>query len=256
VIGVDQHELFHHHHADGTQYPEEECPVYATLHDGIRREAEDAFVRKNGETFPVQMTVTPIHEKNQMVGVEVVFQDIARRKAMEAELMRLATTDALTGVANRRRLLEYMESELARVRRFGETSFLLMLDLDYFKNVNDIYGHSAGDAALQHFADVCRLRVRQSDFFGRLGGEEFGIVLSRTDAPGARQFAEDLRASVAGSPVQTAKGSIPLTVSIGIAKFSPADATSDDILVRADIALYRAKASGRNSVALDTAVTA
>lgn len=251
VVGQNQHELFHYDRGDGSSYPELDCPVFATLHDGIRREVEDSFVRKNGEVFPVQMTVTPIHESGRLVGVEVVFQDIARRKAMEAELMRLATTDALTGVANRRRFLEYMESELARVKRFTDPSFLLMMDLDNFKNVNDTYGHSVGDAALQHFADVCRLRVRQSDFFGRLGGEEFGIVLSRTDASGALQFAEDVRRSVADSPVQTAKGAISLTVSIGIAEFSTDDETSDNILVRADMALYRAKANGRNTVVLD-----
>jgi hypothetical protein len=251
VVGRNQHELFHHHRSDGARYAEADCPVFATLRDGIQRQVEDSFVRKSGEVFPVQMTVTPIHEGGHLVGVEVVFQDIARRKAMEAELMRLATTDALTGIANRRRFLEYTENELARVKRFSETSFLLMLDLDNFKSVNDIWGHSVGDAALRHFADLCRLRVRQADFFGRLGGEEFAIVLSRTDREGALQFAEALRRSVAESPVQSAKGEVPLTVSIGIARFEENDETSDNILVRADMALYRAKAAGRNSVAID-----
>jgi diguanylate cyclase (GGDEF)-like protein/PAS domain S-box-containing protein len=251
VVGRNQHELFHHHRTDGAHYLEADCPVFATLRDGIRRQVEDSFVRKSGEVFPVQMTVTPIHEGGHLVGVEVVFQDIARRKAMEAELLRLATTDALTGVANRRRFLEYTESELARVKRFSETSFLLMLDLDNFKSVNDIWGHSVGDAALRHFADLCRLRVRQADFFGRLGGEEFAIVLSRTDREGALQFAEALRRSIAESPVPSAKGPVPLTVSIGIAEFRDSDETSDNILVRADVALYRAKAAGRNSVAID-----
>jgi diguanylate cyclase (GGDEF)-like protein/PAS domain S-box-containing protein len=251
VVGKNQHELFHHHRADGLRSPEADCPVFATLRDGIRREVEDSFVRKNGEVFPVQMTVTPIHEVGQLIGVEVVFQDIARRKAMEEELTRLATTDALTGIANRRRFLEYMESELARVKRFAESSYFLMLDLDNFKNVNDTWGHSVGDAALRHFTDTCRLRVRQSDYFGRLGGEEFGIILARTDKAGAHQFAETLRRSVADSPAQTAKGPVPMTVSIGIAAFRDSDETSDNILVRADVALYSAKAHGRNSVVLD-----
>ncbi|MBI4997115.1 MAG: diguanylate cyclase [Rhodocyclales bacterium] len=251
VVGRNQHELFHHHRSDGLPAPEAQCPVFQTLRDGIRREVEDCFVRKNGEVFPVQMTVTPIHESAQLVGVEVVFQDIARRKAMEEELTRLATTDALTNIANRRRFLEYMESELARVKRFAETSFFLMLDLDNFKMVNDTWGHSVGDTALRHFADLCRLRVRQSDYFGRLGGEEFGIILSRTDVAGAAQFAETLRRSVADSPVQSAKGPVPLTVSIGIAEFRDSDETSDNILVRADVALYSAKAHGRNCVVLD-----
>lgn len=251
VVGKNQHELFHHHQGDGAPFQAEDCPVVATIHDGIRREAEDTFIRKNGDVFPVQMTVTPIHESGRLVGAEVVFQDISRRKAMEADLMRLATTDALTGIANRRRFMEYVEAELARVKRFGDPSFLLMMDLDHFKIVNDTYGHSVGDLALRHFADTCRLRVRQSDFFGRLGGEEFGIVLARTDRAGAFQFAETLRRGVADSPVQSAKGPIPLTVSIGIAEFHSADESPDAILVRADIALYRAKSGGRNAVVAD-----
>lgn len=251
VVGKNQHELFHRHRDNGMASPEEDCPVIATLRDGIRREVEDNFVRKNGEVFPVHMTVTPIYEFGRLVGAEVVFQDIARRKAMEEELTRLATTDALTDIANRRRFLEYMEAELARVKRFAEASFFLMLDLDNFKHVNDTWGHSVGDAALRHFADTCRPRIRQSDHFGRLGGEEFGIILSRTDVAGATQFAEALRRSVAESPVPTARGPVALTVSIGIAEFLVNDEASDSILVRADAALYKAKALGRNGVVLD-----
>jgi diguanylate cyclase (GGDEF)-like protein/PAS domain S-box-containing protein len=255
VVGKKPHELFHHHREDAMDCREAECPVFATIRDGIRREVEEDFIRKNGEVFPVQMTVTPIHEFGAIVGAEVVFQDIARRKAMEMELIRLATIDALTNVANRRRFLEYMESELARVKRFGETSFFLMLDIDNFKHVNDTWGHSVGDTALRHFADICRLRIRQSDYFGRLGGEEFGIILSRTDVAGALGFAEALRRSVADSPAQTAKGPVPLTVSIGVAEFAAKDETSDNILVRADVALYKAKTLGRNSVVLDPSLS-
>lgn len=253
VVGRNSHQLFHHHRADGLLFPESECPVFLTLRDGVRRESESCFIRKNREVFPVHMTVTPIHEDSRMVGAEVIFQDIARRKALEEELLKLATTDTLTGIANRRRLLEQMEGELARVKRSAEPSFLLMLDLDEFKRVNDTWGHSVGDAALRHFADICRLRIRQADFFGRLGGEEFGIVLSCTDLAGATQLAESLRRSVADSPLQSAKGQIVLTVSIGIARFEPGDESSDDILVRADAALYRAKAQGRNTVVIDPA---
>lgn len=253
IVGRNAHQLFHHHRADGMPYPESECPVFLTLRDGIRRESESCFVRKNREVFPVHMTVTPIHEDSRMVGAEVIFQDIARRKALEEELLKLATTDTLTGIANRRRLLEQMEGELARVKRSAEPSFLLMLDLDDFKRVNDTWGHSVGDAALRHFADICRQRIRQADFFGRLGGEEFGIVLSCTDRAGATQLAESLRRSVADAPLQSAKGRITLTVSIGIARFEPGDETSDDILERADAALYRAKAQGRNVVVIDPA---
>jgi diguanylate cyclase (GGDEF)-like protein/PAS domain S-box-containing protein len=251
VLGQKQHLLFHHHHKDGSPYPETECPIYRTLRDGIRRETEDAFIRKNGQVFPVQLTVTPMHENGQIVGVEAVFQDIGRRKEMEQELMRLATTDPLTGAANRRHFLEQLEMELERIKRFGKPAAFLMVDLDHFKNVNDTYGHAVGDAVLRHFADLVRLRLRRVDLFGRLGGEEFGILLPGTDRADALQFAERFRAYVADTPVQCSKGTLHFTISIGIAEFDPADADAPDgILARADVALYRAKAGGRNAVEL------
>lgn len=248
ILGARQHDLFHTHHMDGSPYPAEDCPVSLTLGDGIRRESEDAFVRKNGEMFPVQLTVTPMHEKGSIVGVVAVFEDITQRKAMEEELRRLATTDPLTGVANRRRFLQEMDMELARHKRFGKPSSFLMLDIDHFKRVNDAHGHAAGDLALRHLAELSRIRLRRLDLFGRLGGEEFGILLPGTDGAGAMTLAELFRAQVEHSPVQTEAGSIPLTVSIGLTVFTPGDAEPDSILARADAALYRAKENGRNRV--------
>lgn len=252
VVGQDQHALFHRHQTDAPTVAEADCPVFATLRDGIRRETEDHFMRKGGDIFPVQLTVTPIHEHGRLVGVEVVFQDIARRKSLEAELVRLANTDPLTGIANRRRLLECMVSELARVKRYRESTYLLMLDLDEFKRINDTWGHSVGDKALKHFADICRLRIRQADFFGRLGGEEFAIILARTDRSGAEQFAEALRRSVAESPLHVDAGEVAITVSIGVARFRASDESTDALMVRADVALYRAKAAGRNTVVIES----
>lgn len=248
VLGQNTHQLFHHHHMDGSPHLQEECPIDLTRRDGIRRRGENTFIRKNGEVFPVQMTVTPMHERGELVGVEVVFQDISRRKAMEKELVRLATTDPLTGVANRRRLLDEMDMELARVKRFSDPAAFLMVDIDHFKRLNDAHGHAVGDAVLQHLAELSRLHLRRVDLFGRLGGEEFGILLPGTDRAGALSFAESFRGKVAGSALQSGKGTISFTVSIGLAAFGSADAAPDDILARADAALYRAKEGGRNRV--------
>jgi diguanylate cyclase (GGDEF)-like protein/PAS domain S-box-containing protein len=253
VIGRNQHELFHHHHADGSSYPAEECPVFRTLHDGVHREVEDAFVRKSGEAFPVLLTVTPMVENGQRVGVEVVFQDIAARKAMEQELRRLATTDFLTGVANRRHFMERLELELERIRRFGRPAALLMVDLDHFKAVNDTHGHAVGDAVLRHFASLAQHRLRRIDLLGRLGGEEFAILLPGTERAGAREFAEAFRRQVEATPAQSDKGPIPFTVSIGIADIDPIDAQADALLARADDRLYAAKQKGRNRVEGDPA---
>jgi len=248
LLGNRQHQIFHHHHEDGSAYPEEDCPIYLTLRDGIQRQVEDAFIRKNGEVFAVQLSVTPMHENGQLVGGEVVFQDIARRKAMEQELKRLATTDPLTGVANRRHFIEQFEMELARIKRFGKSAAFLMVDIDHFKNVNDSFGHAIGDTVLQHLAELSRRRLRRIDLFGRLGGEEFGILLPGTDGAKALQFAEHFRRHVADTPAQSSKGMIPFTISIGVAEFAPSDSASDSILARADVALYRAKEGGRNRV--------
>lgn len=248
VLGKDQHAMFHHHHTDGSNYPREECPIYLTSQDGVRREVEEAFIRKNGEIFPVQMTITPMHDNSQLVGAEVIFQDIAKRKEMELELIQLATTDSLTGMANRRHFLEQLDRELAHIKRFGKPASFLMVDIDHFKNVNDTYGHATGDSVLKHFAQLAKLRLRSVDLFGRLGGEEFGILLPGTPAAGALLFAERFRQFVAETPAQSGAGPITFTISIGVAEFDPDDAAADSILARADDALYRAKEGGRNRV--------
>lgn len=174
--------------------------------------------------------------------------DISGRKAMERELTLLATTDPLTGVANRRRFIEQMEEELARIKRFGEPAAFLMVDIDHFKRINDTYGHAIGDAVLKHLAEQSRHHQRSIDLFARLGGEEFGILLPGADAAGAWQLADSFRRHVVDTPLDTSKGTIAFTVSIGGAVFDPGDTAADSILARADEALYRAKQAGRNRV--------
>jgi diguanylate cyclase (GGDEF)-like protein/PAS domain S-box-containing protein len=184
----------------------------------------------------------------RMIGTH---SDISERKKVEDELIHLATTDSLTGVANRRHFMEELETELSRTRRSGRSSTLLMVDIDHFKNINDTYGHAAGDVVLCHFAELAMLHLRRADHFGRLGGEEFAFLLPETDIAGAWQFAERFRRMVADTPVPCPNRpiSISFTVSIGIAKFEPDDSATDSILARADAALYKAKENGRNRVA-------
>jgi diguanylate cyclase (GGDEF)-like protein/PAS domain S-box-containing protein len=256
VIGGDSHALFHHHHADGRLYPHAECPIHLTQSDGQYRNVEDAFIRKNGEPFDVNLSVTPIIEAERNAGVVVVFQDITSRKRMQAELQRLATTDTLTGIANRRQFMRQLDLELERVRRYGKPAALLMLDLDHFKQVNDQYGHAAGDAVLRHFVDLTQRRLRRVDIFGRIGGEEFCILLPGTDIDGARDFAEMLCRQVAVSACDAARAASPAihyTVSIGVASCGDGQRDADAILAQADHALYQAKTDGRNRVVANTA---
>lgn len=249
VIGHDQHALFHHHHADGSPYRVADCPVHMTLQDGIARRVEDHFLRKSGEIFPVQLSVTPIIEAGSQVGAEAVFQDISQRKQMEAELRRLATTDPLTGLANRRSFVGAMEQEIERIRRFpGTEAALLMFDLDHFKGINDSLGHAAGDQVLKEFARRLQERLRKIDLAGRLGGEEFAVLLPGTGSGGACTLAGRLLREAAGAPMTIEGRELTVTVSIGVASLSASDETPDATLHRADMALYAAKAEGRNRV--------
>jgi diguanylate cyclase (GGDEF)-like protein/PAS domain S-box-containing protein len=252
ALGRNSHELFHDRRLDGTAYPLGECPLHKTLRDGQRRETEDVFLRRNGEPFFVHLVATPVVDAGRRVGAEVVFLDISARKAMEAELTRLATTDALTGVANRRHFMELADIELARVQRFEQPAALLMLDIDHFKRVNDTHGHAAGDAVLAAFADTLRGALRKIDHVGRLGGEEFAVLLPGAERAAAIAFGERVRKATLARTVQVGESAIVVTVSVGVAILRAADANPDAALARADTALYRAKALGRNRVEAET----
>lgn len=252
VLGREQHQLFHHHHADGTAYPHTDCPISLTLVDGKPRHDEDEwFWRQDGSGFPVALTVTPLLKNGIRIGAVVAFQDISERQELARRLQLLASTDSLTGAHNRRHFLHLLEQELARYQRYREPAALLMLDLDHFKQVNDQFGHAAGDSVLKAFTASAQQMLRRSDHLGRLGGEEFAILLPDTEANGAYELAERLRQMIADNPVTCAEGSIRYSVSIGIAHFQHDDHTADTLLARADHALYRAKHGGRNRVEQD-----
>lgn len=175
--------------------------------------------------------------------------DFAEGKRLEAELVESATTDFLTGLFNRRNCIARMDTELARFKRFDiPRATVLMLDLDHFKRVNDEFGHAVGDAVLRHFAAIVRAELRKIDTGGRLGGEEFAILLVGADLTAAAVFAERLRNKVADTPLVHEGQAIPVTVSIGIAALDAGDASSETTLMRADAALYDAKRGGRNRV--------
>ncbi|HEX4597837.1 MAG TPA: diguanylate cyclase, partial [Burkholderiaceae bacterium] len=248
VVGTLAHQVFHHHHKDGSVYPESECPVHQTLRDGLERDVEDALVRRNGEVLPVRMSVAPMTDGGRLIGAAVVFRDIAQRKAMETELRHLAATDPLTGVANRRSFLERVQMEQARMRRFAQPGALLMVDIDHFKKVNDSFGHAVGDFVLRQLCEMSVRSLRGIDLMGRLGGEEFGILLPGTSASGARQVAERFRREVADTAFHGSSGPLAVTVSIGVTELDPIDSGPEAALARADVALYQAKLQGRNQV--------
>ncbi|KAB7623418.1 diguanylate cyclase [Alkalilimnicola sp. S0819] len=167
-----------------------------------------------------------------------------------AEMHRLVTTDALTGTASRRSFLASLDGEFRHARRHHVELSLLMLDIDHFKRVNDSYGHPVGDIVLKEFAIRCRSMLRANDLMGRLGGEEFAILLPGTDAEGARQAAEKIREAIAAQPILTSQASVAITTSLGIATLQADDEKPDRLINRADKGLYRAKQEGRNRVGI------
>ena len=161
----------------------------------------------------------------------------------------LATVDPLTGCHNRRSLMDKLNQELERARRYGLAISILMIDLDRFKTINDTHGHLVGDRVLQQLGDLLRRQVRSVDVVARYGGEEFVVVLPETDKEGAAVFAERMCIAVAEYDFSDAADRLGVTVSIGVAGTPNDDITAPDALLKhADAALYRAKAQGRNQV--------
>jgi len=176
---------------------------------------------------------------------------LAELHRANADLQKLATTDALTGLLNRRAADRRLSAEWQRAQRFPQSAAMVMLDIDHFKDINDRHGHPAGDAALRALARVIRSVMREMDFAARYGGEEFMIVLPETGAQGAFAFAERLREQVAASAVLHEGARFHMQVSLGVAIASKEEASYERWLIRADRALYRAKQSGRNRTVLD-----
>jgi diguanylate cyclase (GGDEF)-like protein len=212
---------------------------------------EGSFQRLDGVARLNELTllVMPGHTLS-LDFVIVSTLDITERRRMDDELRVLATTDFLTGLPNRREFMGRLAEEQGRLQRdIGACAAVLLLDIDHFKRINDEYGHAAGDAVLRQLAEVMRECQRKIDMLGRIGGEEFAVLLPGTELDAAAVFAERLRQRVAETPMRIDDGrSLHITVSIGIAAMGGRHPAGDTALIRADQALYRAKDGGRNRV--------
>lgn len=180
-----------------------------------------------------------------------ILQDLAALVMDELELRLLATTDGLTGALSRRAFLAAAARDLAHVRRHGGDLSCILLDLDYFKRINDTHGHAVGDRALQEVAALLKSGLRSEDYVGRLGGEEFAVILPGAGRAIAYEVGERLRQRVMSAALPTQAGVVRLTVSVGVAALMPQDAHVEDLLRRSDEALYLAKTNGRNRLACD-----
>lgn len=218
----------------------------------MNRMTETHALHRDGHEFPVELAISAVMIQGKPE-FSAFIRDITDRKRVEAELREMATTDFLTGLANRRYFMARMEDELARLQRLDNLHVaVLMLDLDHFKHVNDSYGHAAGDAVLKHFAVLMQAELRKIDTVGRVGGEEFAIVLPGASPEEAEIFAERLRERVATTSPTFNDVLTPVTVSIGITTMLATDTSADAAMIRADKALYRAKKKGRNRVETQT----
>jgi two-component system, cell cycle response regulator len=166
------------------------------------------------------------------------------------EIYRMTIFDGLMQVYNRRYLYEALEREIIRARRHGRDLSIVMFDIDHFKQVNDRFGHLAGDFVLKELARVVQSRIRRDEVFARYGGEEFSLVLPETNVEGGAALAETLRRKISEHPFTFQNEMIPVTVSMGIAMLTENDRGSVELIQRADEKLYEAKRSGRNRVCL------
>jgi diguanylate cyclase (GGDEF)-like protein/PAS domain S-box-containing protein len=212
-------------------------------------ECEAIIVARDGRRIPfhIKGECIEMDSSPHVIGMGV---DITQRKRLEDELRRLATTDALTGAATRGHFFDSAELEIERTHRYQRPLSVMMLDIDHFKSINDSHGHAAGDTAIQKVVGVLKQLLRGEDLVGRLGGEEFGVLLPETDSERAVIVAERIREQISALHIVNGENRISLTVSIGVTEYQRFDTGIDALLLRADLALYSAKHGGRNRTVL------
>ncbi|EGR0589853.1 diguanylate cyclase [Vibrio fluvialis] len=237
VIG-NKHSLFSHPDTPPSYYHS----LWEALNRGQSWQGEMKNQSKDGNTYWLKVTISPVFDHmNRKIGYSEIGQDITDKKRAEE----LAITDQLTGLYNRLHIDRVAKIEIEREKRYGNDLSLLMMDLDHFKNVNDTYGHMAGDEVLIHLANILREHTRAADCVGRWGGEEFIIICPDTNLHSATVLAEKLRTTIEAHSFPAVGR---LTSCFGVAQYQESDTGKEQMITRADEALYKAKEQGRNRV--------
>ncbi|TFW05335.1 diguanylate cyclase [Oxalobacteraceae bacterium OM1] len=239
---------------DGTPYPPDQHPATMALATGKPvRNVEFGFRRPDGELVWLRVNANPLFREgmDRPYAVVTSFEDITERTRQELDLWKLSLTDALTGVPNRRAFMDRVQQLFDLARRTGIAVSALMLDVDDFKDINDSYGHAAGDDALKGVAAAIGGALRSTDYVARLGGDEFCVLLPATDAAGALEMAQRLKDAVRGNTVYAAHEALTLSVSIGHAVLEHGDADVRAWLARADRDLYADKQPRRRGLPVD-----
>ena len=233
------------------EHPQFKTELHSSIMSGETWRGELSSHNRQGTLYFETISVAPVmSSEGRLLRMVAIKHDVSDAKKLQADLIRLANTDELTGLYNRRQFMQRCTEEIARGQRWERPLSLAMLDLDHFKLLNDRYGHAFGDDVLRSFASCCQNSVRIEDVCGRLGGEEFAILLPDTDRYTATQIMERVRQAVAELKLDNPQGGEPVqfTVSIGISELYPGDATATPMMARADASLYLAKQEGRNQV--------
>lgn len=251
LIGKKCHEALH---ASPIVCPE--CVVEKTFNSGDPCAKDKPVLMPDGAEAWVEIYTYPIFGSDLSVSHVIEYtRDITERKRSERERQRLITKlehlsaiDSLTGLLNRRALFERLSQEMARAKRHGSVLSVILCDMDGFKEINDTYGHTAGDEVLRYIAQTLKEPLRRADTVGRYGGDEFMIILPATSAKGAQSLAERIRSTIEATEFQVAEGrTVRLSVSIGVAECNP-ESDINDIVRNADKALYTSKQAGKNRV--------
>jgi len=206
---------------------------------------------KSGNSVWLDINVIPLkNEEGRVTHFASIERDLTKYKKMERELAKMALFDSLTGALSRPAFFQQSEKEFQRARRYHRPISVIMLDIDHFKRINDKYGHSAGDYVLQIFVEAIQDVIRSTDFLGRVGGEEFALLLPDTPLSAAHHLAERVRERIIRYPYLAGEMLIEVTSSLGVAELQDNDKDFKALLHRADEALYKAKQEGRNQVQL------
>ncbi len=205
---------------------------------------------KDGTELWLDINFVPLFdETGDLAYYAAIERDLTEHKKLQFALEDMATTDSLTGLANRQAFMERAVGEFSRARRYSRSLSVIMIDIDHFKSINDQYGHAAGDEVLRQLGRQCYSRLRDSDFLGRIGGEEFVLLLPDTPQDSAYHVAERMREQISNTVISLESGRpLSITASFGVAAMNKDDTDFKEILQRADFAMYAAKHAGRNQV--------
>lgn len=252
LLGKNIHEIIHHSHPDGTPYALTDCSTYQSLMDGKTHKLHnEMFWRKDGSSFWINHNNSPLFSNGKVIGAMVIFSDISKQHLNEVKLAHLAMYDTLTGIANRLSFFQELPKAMARAKRNNTLLAVCFMDLDNFKTINDTLGHDVGDKLLQSIVGIMQAIIRETDFIGRLGGDEFGLILENVTSKDEVKHILARYINEICNPIALNDIPIKITVSIGVSIYPDHGGNSSEELVKnADIAMYTAKKNGRNQYVL------